>query len=164
MVVPKAMVIYLCVHASCHVDSSHNSPRDVFFKDPLSLFAAGRNRGAMAGPWQWGGAGWWSREHWPSGWVEWVRIGGFTPGEGGHRARVPRDEGCFLSLDLTFTANWLCRLAACPHEAFLSLQQQLVNDLGVTLRISCTYIHSATAGSRQQGSAGAAAEAAARRM
>ena len=86
------------------------------------------------GHWQWHGAGWWFREHHQSGWLEWRREGGWTPGEGGHRSRPPRDEGCICQLELPFSANWLCRLAACPHDAYVALQAEVTSEFRVTLK------------------------------
>ena len=90
----------------------------------------------MSGRWEWYGAGWWFQTDPGSGWVKWARVGGFTPGEGGHRSRPPRAEGTILQMDLPFTANHLCRSAACPHTAYVAFQEELYNELGVRLRTS----------------------------
>ncbi len=63
--------------------------------------------------WQFGGAAWWWRVHRPTGWREWLRQGGWTPGEGGHMWRDPRPPGCFLQLAVPFTANALFRIDVC---------------------------------------------------
>ena len=90
----------------------------------------------MFSNWEWFGEGWWHRTDLQSGWVQWRRVGGFTPGEGGHRSRPPRAEGTILQMDLPCTANRLFRLAACPHTAYVAFQQELKDELGVKLRTS----------------------------
>ena len=66
-------------------------------------------------------------------------MGGYTPGEGGHRSRPPREEGCILQLELPFTANHLCRLAACPHTAYEQFKAELASS-GVQLRTATHYL------------------------
>ena len=63
-----------------------------------------------------------------------VLLKGWTPGEGGHRHREPREEGCVLQLEVPWTANGLTRLAAWPHAAYLELQQELERDFEARLR------------------------------
>ncbi len=88
----------------------------------------------MASPWQWYGAGWWWRLEHATGWIHWMRQGGWTPGEGGHRARPPREPGCLVQLETGFTGNALCRTAACPHEAYVAFQRRLQWEYGAKLR------------------------------
>ena len=90
----------------------------------------------MFGAWQWWGEGWWHRTNQQTGWVEWRRVGGYTPGEGGHRSRAPRAEGTILQMDLPYTANFFFQSAACPHDAYVAFQEELFRDLGVRMRRS----------------------------
>ena len=115
---------HLCVIYVVLKDSVSFHPRLAWWLDPVPMY----------GGWQWGGAGWWFRIDQASGWEEWTRQGGFTRGEGGHRSRPPREEGCILQIDLPFTANNLCRAAACPHAAYVAFQAELEASLGVTLK------------------------------
>ena len=120
---------YTCM-SSCHAQGQ------LLLAPPSQPWSPGRGglTPSMFGTWQWAGAGWWYRVDRRSGWQEWSRVGGYTPGEGGHRARAPREEGCILQLDLPFTANHLCRMAACPHTAYTSFCDELWARFGVRLR------------------------------
>ncbi len=91
---------------------------------------------AHLGVYEWQGAGWWRRRDNQSSWEEWIRQGGWTRGEGFHRVvpRHPNEPHCFLQLEVPFTANHICKEAACPHDSYKQLQERIWVETWCRLR------------------------------